>query len=608
MRLIAVPLAVCLLHLVGGDVQGQDTPLITNVPGRSTTSLNGAWQTIVDPFENGYYSYRYEPRGDGYFQARQPQHKSELVEYDFETSSTLQVPGDWNSQYEQLFFYEGTIWYRTVFDYDLPPGARLFVHFGAANYEARVYLNGIELGVHTGGFTPFNVEITDRVRSRDNSLVVKVDNARHLDAVPTVNTDWWNYGGITRDVTLIEVPDTFVRDYVIQLAQGTTDRLAGWVQLDGPGAGAREVIVRIPEADVEVRALSEATGRATIDVGADLALWSPADPKLYDVEIVAGNDVARDRIGSRSIETSGTDILLNGEPVFLRGISVHEQAPRRDGRANGPDDARTILEWVQELGGNFVRLAHYPHNEHMVRMADEMGVLVWAEIPVYWTIQWENEETLANATRQLSEMITRDRNRASVILWSMANETPRSDARLVFLRALARRARELDATRLLTAALEVDYDGATNVMSIEDPFGHNLDVIAVNEYMGWYSGTPERADSVRWESIYDKPLIISEFGAGALQGYHADAETRWSEEYQAKVYRHQVAMLERIPFLRGTTPWILTDFRSPRRPLPDIQDFWNRKGLISDRGIKKQAFSVLQAYYRAMAATLERPE
>jgi beta-glucuronidase len=601
MRIKALSLVICVAHLAAGIGAAQETPLVTNVAGRTTRTLNGAWQTIVDPFENGYYDYRYQPRADGYFLAREPRDKRDLVEYDFATSPTLQVPGDWNSQDERLFFYEGTIWYRRVFDYELGPGARLFVHFGAANYEAHVYLNGTLLGSHEGGFTPFNFEITELVRPENNSLVVKVDNQRRVDAVPTVNTDWWNYGGLTRGVALIELPATFVRDYFIQLAPSSSDRIAGWVQLDGPGAAGREVMVRIPEAGAETVVSTDADGRATVDVEADLVLWSPANPKRYEVAISAADDVVRDHIGFRSIATRGSDVLLNGEPIFLRGICVHEQAPKRDGRAYGAEDARTLLGWVKELNGNFVRLAHYPHNEHMVRMADSLGVMVWAEVPVYWTIQWENRATLANARNQLTELITRDRNRAAVILWSMANETPPSEPRLAFLRALASRARELDPTRLITAALELHYRFEDGILSIDDPFGRDLDVIAINEYVGWYVGPPALADSVRWESAYDKPLIVSEFGAGALQGYHADAETRWSEEYQASVYRHQVAMLQRIPFLRGMTPWILTDFRSPRRPLPGIQDFWNRKGLISDRGIRKQAFFVLQQHYQAIA-------
>jgi beta-glucuronidase len=603
MRCLPLSLLLCMALVPTGAGHAQETALITNVAGRSTTTLNGAWQTIVDPFEVGYYDYRYQPRDDGFFLAARPRDRSDLVEYDFDASPRLQVPGDWNSQDERLFFYEGTVWYRKVFDYRLRPGARLFVHFGAANYEARVYLNGFAFGTHEGGFTPFNFEITGQVRAGDNSLVVKVDNKRRLDAVPTVNTDWWNYGGLTRDVTLIELPATFVRDYVLQLTPGSTGRIAGWVQLDGPEAAGREVTVRIPEAGVAATVSTDAAGRAAVEIAADLVLWSPSNPKLYDVEVAAAGDRVSDRIGFRTITTRGTDILLNGEPVFLRGVCVHEQAPMREGRANGPEDARTLLEWVKELNGNFVRLAHYPHNEAMVRMADSLGLMVWGEIPVYWTIQWENPATLANARRQLRELITRDRNRAAVVLWSMANETPLSEPRLAFLQSLARDARVLDPTRLLTAALELHYRLQDGVLAIDDPFGRDLDVLAVNEYLGWYTGTPELADSVRWESAYDKPLIVSEFGADALQGYHAGARTRFSEEYQASVYEHQVAMLKRIPFLRGVTPWILTDFRSPRRPLPGIQDYWNRKGLVSDRGIRKQAFFVLQRYYREVAET-----
>jgi beta-glucuronidase len=608
MRRMTLPLVLCLAHVATGTAGAQETPLIANVAGRSTTTLDGSWQSIVDPYQAGYYDYRLQPRGDGYFQARTPRDQSDLVEYDFDRSPRLLVPGDWNSQDPRLFFYEGSVWYRKVFDYQLRPAARLFVHFGAANYDAQVYLNGTKLGSHEGGFTPFDFEITGQVKPQGNSLVVKVDNQRHLDAVPTVNTDWWNYGGLTRDVTLIELPATFVRDYFLQLAPSATDRLAGWVQLDGPAAAGAQVTVRIPEAGVATTVTTDAGGRAAIDVAAKLVLWSPAHPRLYDVEVAAAGDRVSDRIGFRTIATRGTDILLNGQPVFLRGVSLHEQAPKREGRANGPEDARTLLGWVKELGGNFVRLAHYPHNESMLRVADSLGLLVWAELPVYWTIQWENAATLANARRQLREMITRDKNRAAVILWSMGNETPPSEPRLAFLQTLARDARSLDPTRLVTAALELHYRPQEKVLALDDPLGRDLDVLAVNEYVGWYLGPPQLADSLRWESAYDKPLLVSEFGAGALQGYHADAETRWSEEYQASVYRHQVAMLKRIPFVRGFTPWILTDFRSPRRPLPGIQDFWNRKGLISDRGIKKQAFFVLQRYYREMAETPESRE
>jgi beta-glucuronidase len=583
-------------------VQAQETGLIANTEGRKTTSLNGQWQMIVDPYESGFYDYRYQPSNNGYFKDAKPKNKSELIEYDFDKSGTLKVPGDWNTQTDQLFFYEGTVWYKKSFDYQRKPNTHVFVYFGGANYLADVYLNGEKLGQHEGGFTPFNFEITSRVKDTGNFLILKVDNKRRRDAVPTLMTDWWNYGGLTREVKLIETPETFVNDYMVQLQKGSRDRVTGWVKLSGDKLN-QKITVRIPEAGVNKTFTTNAGGTATIDFTADLKLWSPESPKLYDVFIEAETDQVREQIGFRSIETRGTDILLNGRPVFLRGVCIHEEAPLRGGRGYSREDAVTLLSWAKELGANFVRLAHYPHNEFMVREADRMGILVWSEIPVYWTIQWENPDTLKNARNQLQEVIARDKNRAAVVIWSVANETPLSDLRLTFLKDLIAHARHLDPTRLLSAAMERHYLNPTTQM-IDDPLGEFLDVLGCNEYVGWYDGLPEKADGLEWKSKYQKPLVMSEFGGDALFGHHGDALTRWTEEYQESIYQHQIAMLKKIPFLRGTSPWILTDFRSPRRPLPGIQDYWNRKGLISDRGEKKKAFYVLQGWYREL---LEKP-
>jgi len=581
------------------SVQAQQIGPITNTDGRKTISLDGEWQTIVDPYESGFYDYRYQPSANGFFKNAKPNNKSDLIEYDFDNSASLKVPGDWNTQRDQLFFYEGTIWYKKSFDYQRRPNTRLFVYFGAANYQADVYLNGQKLGQHEGGFTPFNFEITNLVQSTGNFLIVKVDNKRRRDAVPTLMTDWWNYGGLTRDVKLVETPATFVHDYMIQLEKGSRQRITGWVKLAGDKLNQR-ITVRIPEARVSRTFNTDASGSAVIDFNADLTLWSPENPKLYDVTIEAETDQVRDQIGFRSIETKGTEILLNGRPIFLRGVCIHEEAPVRSGRAYSQEDARKLLGWAKELGANFVRLAHYPHNESMIREADRMGIMVWSEIPVYWTILWENPATLENARNQLTDMIGRDKNRAAVVIWSVANETPLSDARLSFLRKLIEHARSLDPTRLMSAAMERHYTDAKTQM-IDDPLGEYLDVLGCNEYVGWYDGLPAKADGLEWKTKYEKPLVMSEFGGDALYGHHGDASERWTEEYQENLYRHQLGMLKRIPFLRGTAPWILTDFRSPRRPLPKIQDYWNRKGLISSGGEKKKAFYVMQQYYRELA-------
>ncbi|NDV61647.1 beta-glucuronidase [Puniceicoccales bacterium CK1056] len=590
-------LLLTLLTLLG-SVSMQAEALITNVDHRETTSLAGKWRVIVDPFETGFYSYRYEEiknRDNGFSMDAKAADKSALLEYNFDSSGTLDVPGDWNSQREKLFFYEGTVWYRKKFDYHLQPGKRLFAYFGAINYEAIVYLNGQKVGTHTGGFTPFNFELTNYLKAGENSLVIKADNKRRSTAIPTVMSDWWNYGGLTRRVLLIEESNTFIRDYHIQLAKDSMETIAGWVQLDG-AEGAQPVTVRIPEAGITQTVQTDERGYAEISFDADLSLWSPDNPKLYRVEISAGEELLEDEIGFRSVQVRGNDILLNGKAIFLRGICIHEESPLRPGRAYTPEDARILLEWSKELNCNFVRLAHYPHNEYMTRQADRMGILVWSEIPLYWTISWDNPEVYSNAVQQLTEMITRDKNKASVILWSVANETPVSEQRTKFLADLTKVARSLDPTRLITAALEAEWP--KEGIAINDPLGAYLDVLGCNEYLGWYGSTDPRNFDKTWFTKYEKPLIISEFGAGALQGYHADPDTRWSEEFQAQVYERQIPMLDRIPFLRGTSPWILKDFKSPRRPLPYFQDYFNRKGLISDTGERKQAFYILQDYYR----------
>jgi beta-glucuronidase len=594
-------LLLIILIAVVSCVRAQQIGLIANTDGRKTMSLDGQWRTIIDPYESGYYDYRYQPSTNGYFKDAKPKTKSDLIEYDFDTSESLKVPGDWNTQRESLLLYEGTIWYKKSFDYQRRGNTRLFVYFGAANYVADVYLNGEKIGRHEGGFTPFNFEITNLVRDTNNSLIVKVDNKRRRDAVPTLITDWWNYGGLTRQVKLVETPATFIHDYFIQLQRGSRERVAGWVKLNGEKLN-QKITIRIPEARINKSFTADTNGYAQISFDANLTLWSPDNPRLYDVMIETEADRVQDEIGFRTVETKGADILLNGKPIFLRGVCIHEEAPFRGGRAYSREDAFTLLSWAKELGANFVRLAHYPHNEFMLREADRMGIMVWSEIPVYWTIQWENPTTLENAENQLSEMIARDKNRASIIIWSMANETPVGDARLAFLKKLIERARSLDSTRMISAAMERHYvDDKTQM--IDDPLGEYVDVFGCNEYVGWYDGLPEKADGLTWRMKYQKPLIMTEFGGEAPYGNHGDPLTRWTEEYQENVYRHQVNMLKRISFLRGTCPWILMDFRSPRRPLPGIQDFHNRKGLISDRGEKKKAFYVMQKYYRELEAT-----
>lgn len=589
-----------LLLIVPFTIINAQATFIQNIKARNIQNLDGRWHYIVDPYETGFVGFlgkKADENGlSGFFQNKQQQSKSELVEYDFAKSPTLNVPGDWNSQDEKLLFYEGTVWYQHDFLVQLKPGKRYFLNFGAVNYEAYVSVNGKKAGTHSGGFTPFEFEVTNLLHEGNNSIVIKVNDTRKKENVPTSNFDWWNYGGITRDVVLAEMPQNFIRDYKIQLAKGDLKTIKGYVQLDRPEA--EPISISIPEAGLQMKLLTDATGEATFTFPVKkLNYWTPEHPKLYDVLIKGTNDSVHDQIGFRTIEVKGKDILLNGKPVFLRGVCLHEENPLIPGRPRSKGDLKMLLEWAKELNCNFVRLAHYPHNEYMSRLADKMGLLLWEEVPVYWTIDWENPATYEVAKQQLTELITRDKNRASVIIWSIGNETPTNDAREKFMEGLANHAHAMDSTRLISAAL-LAFNPDSTTIELNDKLGNKLDVVSFNEYYGWYGrDLPREIGKYHFKIDFNKPVIISEFGAGALGGFHADVDTRFSEEYQEAFYQNQLKLISTIDNLRGMTPWILVDFRSPKRMNPTYQNYWNRKGLITETGKKKKAFYVLKAFY-----------
>jgi beta-glucuronidase len=584
---------------------------IQNPYGRRHTLLNGDWNYVIDPYETGSLDMFGNESEQGYFQNRTPADHW-ASEINLPESPTMQVPGDWNTQVEMLRWYEGTVWYHSK----LPnraelqtAGERTFIRFGAANYAAVVWVNGTEVVRHVGGFTPFEAEITDLIQDTGNFVIVKVNDERLKDGVPTTNTDWWNYGGITRDVMLVSTPQTFIRDYFCQLDQEGSE-ICGHVLVDGLMDGAPingEVHLQIPELNIEETiTLDGNTGRFAI--AANPELWSPENPKRYGVSFQYGDDKISQLIGFRTIKTEGENIVLNGESIFLKGISSHEEAFADEvdaaRRANSETDARRIFSEIKALGCNFARLAHYTHNDHMTRVADELGILLWCEVPVYWGINWQSQTVLDNARNQLTEMIERDRNCASIILWSVANETPTSEARTNFLAELVRTAKQLDPVRLTTAALfmhpqKITEDGqVVRTYTLDDPLAEYLDVMGCNQYLGWYYTKLEDIRGSRWFSDMNKPLIMSEFGAGAPKHRRGTPTERWTEDYQQSVYQEQLAMMNDISFLRGLSPWILKDFRTPKRPLVGIQDYYNRKGLLSDQGEKKLAWQTLHDYYQ----------
>ena len=601
MKKLLTTMLLAASGVLAASAANEPLPLIQNVQAYESCSLNGDWNYIVDVQEEGYYDYRMNPMRNGFFINAKPQKPEDLIEYDFDKSPTMKIPSDWNTQDEKLFFYEGTVWFKKSFQAVPMTECRTLLYFGAVNYDCHVWVNGKKAGHHVGGFTAFNFDISDLLIKGENTIVVKVDNKRHAEDVPTQIFDWWNYGGITRDVKLVKVPMNYLENYDLQLKKAANKakvrELAFSAKMNAKEAG-HQVEVYIPELKLKQQFTTDAEGKVSgvLKVAAKkLQLWCPENPKRYDVQLTLDAGMVADSIGFRTIETRGKQILLNGKPIFLKGISIHNEKPNGGGRANSVEDAHTLLSWAQELGCNFVRLAHYPHHEEMVREAERMGILVWSEIPVYWTIAWTNPNTFANAKQQLTDMIARDHNRANVIIWSIANETPHSAERDKFLGGLAKYARTLDNTRLISMAMEVT--GASNYVNrLNDNMNEYVDVVSFNQYIGWYRDVND-APKMKWVIPYDKPVIISEFGGGARYGYHGAKNQRWTEEFQENLYKENTAMLDKIEGLAGTTPWILKDFRSPRRVLPGVQDYYNRKGLVSDKGEKKLAFYVLKKWY-----------
>ena len=579
--------------LQGKAAQEVKAPL--NVYGRSVTSLNGMWKYFVDQQDIGYYDYRMNPTRWGFFLDAKPRNVSDLVEYSFDDSKSMKVPGDWNTQDEQLYWYEGSVWYRQKFNWKPEQGRKALLYFAGANYLSRVWVNGKQVGVHEGGFTPFCFDVSDVVKAGENTVVVMVNNNRKKENIPTQIFDWWNYGGITRDVMMVSVPETYIEDYSLQLVKGNTKLINVKLKLNEKKAG-KMVTLSIPELKIKKKLVTDAQGEANVVLKAKPSLWCPENPKLYKVSITTAEETISDEIGFRTIETRGKQILLNGKPIFLKGISSHEETAYTSRRCNSAEDADTLLAWAKDLGCNFMRLAHYPHNEHAIREAERKGVLLWEEIPCYWTIDWKNEKTFANAKRQLQDMIGRDKNRANVIVWSVANETPHSAERDKFLSELAKFAKTEDDTRLISMAMEVT--GQSNYVNrLNDNMNKYVDIISFNEYIGWYRDVND-APKMKWEVPYDKPVIISEFGGGAVAGLHGSKNERWTEEFQENLYKENLDMLSKVEGLSGMTPWVLKDFRSPRRINPVVQKDFNRKGLVSDKGKRKKAFYVLKEWYK----------
>ncbi len=551
---------------------------LVTLAGRAVESLDGEWLMTLDLFEEGLRQRWFA------LDETPPSQWATPRDYEIEAGDPVPVPSCWNVLRPEWTYFEGGAWYTRWIDWH--PGAageRIILSFGAANYAALVFLNGHHLGGHRGGSTPFCIEATGVFRPGRNRLQVYVENRRRPDRVPMHHIDWFNYGGLYREVSLVRLPPLFIRSACASLLPDRRHIRVAVTVSDPADAEARVTIAELGvDATVPIHA---GKGEAVIEAVPEL--WSPERPRLYDVAFAINGDLVWERIGFRTIETRGTDILLNGEPVWLKGVCVHEDDLAL-GKVSTEEDVRRRLRHARALGCNFLRLAHYPHHEHVARLADEEGFLLWAEVPVYWAIDFANPATRADARNQLSELILRDINRASVILWGVGNENADTDERLAFMADLAATAKRLDPSRLTAAACLINRQ----TFAIEDRLAEHLDVIGLNEYFGWYEPDFSGLDRLLANSDPGKPVLVSETGADALPGHRGAGRILFTEDWQASFFAGQLERIAATPYVQGVAAWLLYDFRTERRQT-GFQKGFNRKGLVAeDKATRKLAFDV----------------
>ena len=623
--------------------------LIGWIDSRQITSLNGEWSYIVDPMNNGLPESSFF---GGFPKNKTQKTGMELIEYNFETAAKIQIPGAWNAIDEKLFFYRGPVWLYKKFNYQLKKEAITHLYIEGSNFTTKIFINGSIVGEFEGGYVPFNFDISKYLKDGENILLVQTDNTLNKSSVPTQKTDWWPWGGIVGDVYILETPKKFIQNAYLQLNPEKFSEALFNVEMNQELSGQR-IVLEIPELQFKDEFTTNATGFIRESIKITPQLWSPDDPKLYKVIISTDQEIISDEIGFRSIKVKGQNIYLNNSEIQFKGISMHSEPIGIPGPAFSKEHFQDLLLTAKDLNINFIRAAHYPYTRHLAKVADRLGLMLWEEVPVYWNIDWDNSETLNIATNQITRLVQRDQNRASVVVWSVANETPLSSSRMKFLNTLLSEIEVIDSTRLTTAALlsgseeqfkalvlvlalkgfnsqwvnpqekaifqyildqaNIPIDSELNFsISIDDPLGESVDLISYNEYFGWYYVTFfadqmmiseatlrklmfEIMPSIKISSVFNKPIHISEFGAGAKYGNHSNKI--WSENYQASLYRHQLEMLSNNPQIKGISPWVFKDFRAMLRPLPGIQDFYNRKGLIDENGNKKEAFDVLADFY-----------
>lgn len=530
-------------------------------PYRQWIDLSGIWAFKPDPEDRGQQDGWQEYIGD---------------------TRPIAVPASWNDQFTDLRDFLGPAWYTTHFN--IPWGwddSRILLRFNSVNYLAQVWLNGQALGSHEGGHLPFVFDITHWIHPQANTLVLRVDGrlagdrvppgniigsdldffASHSENFPQTQFDFFPYCGIHRPVLLYCQPKVALNDITV-IPELSGEHAQLWVGVD-----SGDFNVRVTLNGNEKKIVEHGKGEVRLNLR-NPRKWCPADPFLYDltVELHIKNQVADAYtlpVGVRTIAVAGDQLLLNGEPIYLKGFGRHEDFPVSGRGLNLPVIIKdyALMRWI---GANSFRTSHYPYAEQVMSLADRLGFLVIDETPAVGLFFNADgaDRRLALCKQYTRELILRDKNHPSVIAWSLANEphSGRGEAK-PFFKELYELAKNLDPNRPVTLV---------SCMGVIEESFEFLDFMCLNRYFGWYeeSGKIQRgvgflsAELDLLHETYQKPLILTEFGADALPGQHAQPPEMFSEEFQADLIAATIDVLRPKPYVVGEHVWNMCDFKT----------------------------------------------
>ncbi|MFB6134422.1 MAG: glycoside hydrolase family 2 protein [Halanaeroarchaeum sp.] len=536
---------------------------------RRRRELGGPWGFAIDPGDEGVT--------DGYPESFP------------DDADRIDVPAAWNARTD-YHDYEGPAWYRRRFD--LPTSGTTRIAFQGVCHEATVWLDGDRVADHYGGYTPFEV-VTD-LDAGEHELVVRADNTRDEHSIPRPGTDWFPYGGITREVFVESLPDRFVSDLTVEYdLDGDRADVTASVRVRNEGE-ATSAPVAFDLAGETIRRevdLDPGTTAVGFDLALDVDRWSLDDPVLYEaVATVDGKerDEVRERVGFRTIEVTDADLLLNGDPLAFRGVNRHEDHPEW-GHAQPFRIQELDLDVIEDAGLNAVRTAHYPNHPRFLDRCDERGVLVIEEIP-YWQFdadRFHRGDVLERGTAMLAEMIERDRTHPSIVAWSVTNECANEEAGVYEATAdLVERARELDDRPVTLASNNYHPDGDG-----VDPCLDLVDFVCANAYPGWYDdgSYANVLEGVR-EDQPDKPVVVSEFGAGAVYGERTRESQQWSEGFQADFVEDAIRTFREADYVAGFAIWQYCDTRTDPRRWETRPKTKNNKGIVDEYRRPKEAY------------------